>query len=81
MAKTAKKAAKGRAPVPDGPRLHLIKEALEKAGKSQYWLAAETGITDVSINGYYHNRIEPSLSNLKKIAEALGVPGRDLINF
>ena len=64
--------------------LHRIKEALSpenKDGKSAYWLAKETGISYNSIHGYLHNTMEPSLSNLKRIAKALGVEGKDLINF
>jgi putative transcriptional regulator len=61
--------------------LHRIKEVLEKKGKSQFWLAQETGITANSINGYVLGKVEPSLTNLQKIADALDVPGRDLINF
>jgi putative transcriptional regulator len=61
-------------------RLNRIKEALEKAGKSQYWLRNETGITDVSISGYVSGKIEPSLNNLFRIAQALGVNPKDLLN-
>jgi transcriptional regulator with XRE-family HTH domain len=64
-----------------GKALHRIKEVLAKRGKSQYWLAQETGITNNSINAYVNGRVEPSLTNLSRIAEALGVPGKDLINF
>lgn len=60
--------------------LHRIKETLEKKEKSQYWLAQETGITANSINSYVKNKVEPSLSNLFRIAEALKVNPRDLIN-
>lgn len=60
--------------------LHRIKEALEKKGKSQYWLAQETGITNNSINSYVNNKVEPSLTNLFRIAEALKVNPKDLIN-
>lgn len=89
MAKAVRKAKKqsGKAAKNmDRPKLHLIKEALERAGKSQYWLAESTGITDVSINGYFHNRIEPSLTNLKKIVDAFNdngikIKGGDLLNF
>ena len=80
-AKTARKQAKTEAKQGSRPKLHRIKEVLESQGKSQYWLAKETGITDMSINGYFHNRVSPSLEQLKKIAEALGVSGKDLINF
>lgn len=60
--------------------LHRIKEVLEKKGKSQYWLAQETGITNNSINMYVNNKVEPSLTNLFRIAEALGVNPKELIN-
>lgn len=64
--------------------LHRIREVLspdKKGGKTAYWLAKETGISYNSIHGYMHNTQEPTLSNLKKIADALGVSGKDLINF
>jgi transcriptional regulator with XRE-family HTH domain len=64
-----------------GKPLHRIKEVLEKQGKSQYWLAQETGITNNSINAYFHGRVDPSLANLKKIADALKVDGKELLNF
>lgn len=79
--KTAKKQAKADVKEQKREILHRVKEVLESQGKSQYWLARETGITDVSINSYFHGRVEPSLTNLKKMAEALGVAGKDLINF
>jgi putative transcriptional regulator len=69
---TAKKKVKSR--------LNRIKEALLASGKSQYWLRNETGITDVSISGYVNGTIEPSLNNLFRIAEALKVNPKDLIN-
>jgi putative transcriptional regulator len=62
------------------PVLHRISEILEKKGKSQYWLAQETGITANSINSYVKNKVEPSLTNLFRIAEALKVNPKDLIN-
>ena len=60
--------------------LHRIKEVLNSKGLSGYWLAKETGITYNSINGYINNRIEPSLTNLFRIAEVLDVDPKDLIN-
>lgn len=60
--------------------LHRIKEVLVAKGLSGYWLAKETGITYNSINGYINNRIEPSLSNLFRIAEVLDVDPKELIN-
>lgn len=64
--------------------LHRIREALKpakKEGETAYWLAKETGISYNTIHKYLNNTMEPSLTNLKKIAKALGVSGKDLINF
>jgi transcriptional regulator with XRE-family HTH domain len=60
-------------------KLHLIKEVLKEKGKSAYWLAKETDISYKSIHNYVHNRVEPSLTNLFRIAEALKVSPRELI--
>jgi transcriptional regulator with XRE-family HTH domain len=77
MAKKTKKVAKET----EKPRLNTVKETLIKHDKSQYWLAKTTGITPVSIRDYVKGNTEPSLVNLKRIADALNVPGKDLINF
>lgn len=61
-------------------KLHRIKEVLEEKQRSGYWLAKETEISYNSINGYINGRIEPSLTNLFRIAEALKVNPRELIN-
>lgn len=61
-------------------KLHRIKEVLLEKGKSGYWLAKETEISYNSINGYVNGRIEPSLTNLFRIAEVLKVNPKDLIN-
>lgn len=61
-------------------KLHRIKEVLQEKQKSGYWLAKETEISYNSINGYVNGRIEPSLTNLFRIADALKVNPRELIN-
>lgn len=61
-------------------KLHRIKEYLIENEKSGYWLAKETEISYNSINGYVNGKIEPSLTNLFRIAEALKVNPRELIN-
>jgi len=61
-------------------KLHRIKEVLKEQGKSAYWLAKETDITYKSIHNYLHNRVEPSLITIFRIAEALKVSPRELIN-
>ena len=58
----------------------MIERRLYAKGRLGYWLAQEPGITYSSINRYVNDKVEPSLSNLARIAEALGVPGMDLIN-
>jgi putative transcriptional regulator len=60
--------------------LHRIKEVLKEKQKSAYWLAKETEISYNSIHAYIHNRTEPSLTNLFRIATALRVNPRELIN-
>ena len=61
-------------------KLHRIKEVLYQKKKSGYWLAKETDISYNSINGYVNGKIEPSLTNLFRIAEALKVSPSELIN-
>ncbi len=61
-------------------RLHRIKEVLKEKEKSGYWLAKETEISYNSINAYVNNRVEPSLTNLFRIAAALKVNPKELIN-
>lgn len=61
-------------------KLHRIKEYLLEKEKSGYWLAKETEISYNSIHGYVNGKIEPSLTNLFRIADALKVNPKDLIN-
>lgn len=61
-------------------KLHRIKEVLQEKNKSAYWLAKETEISYNSIHGYVNGKIEPSLTNLYRIAEALRVNPKELIN-
>ena len=60
-------------------KLHRIKEILIQENRSGYWLAKETGISYNSINGYVNGKIEPSLTNLVRIAEVLDVDVRELV--
>jgi putative transcriptional regulator len=61
-------------------RLHRIYEILKEKDKSAYWLAKETEISYNSIHNYVHNRVEPSLTSIFRIAEALEVDPKELIN-
>lgn len=61
-------------------KLHRLKEVLYEKQKSGYWLAKETEISYNSINGYVNGKIEPSLTNLFRMAEALKVNPKELLN-
>lgn len=60
-------------------KLHRIKEVLVEKEKSGYWLAKETEISYNSIHGYVNGKIEPTLTNLFRIADALDVDVKELI--
>ena len=60
--------------------LNSIKKALEKEGKSLYWLAKESGLSYSLIHGYVSGGKEPGLENLYIIAKALKVDPCDLLN-
>ena len=60
-------------------KLHRIKEILIRESKSGYWLANQTGMSYNSISGYVSGRIEPSLTNLNRIADALDIDVKDLL--
>jgi len=62
-------------------KLNKIKEVLDARKITQQVLANKAEIGFASINMYYNGKREPSLETLKTISEALGVPGKDLINF
>lgn len=82
--KKARTKGKGKGEPEKRVLLHRLNEVLKPTksdGKTAYWLAEKTGISYNTIHNYLHNRMEPSLSKLKKIAEALELNGKDLINF
>lgn len=62
-------------------KLNRLAEVLEKNRVSQYRLHKESGVSNALINAYCKNTRQPSLLTLKKLAETLGVKGKDLINF
>lgn len=71
MARTRK-----RRPSPLGARVLSI---LESRGLTCYRLAAETGFTRTTISNLVYGA-DPKLSSLEKIASALGVRLRDLVD-
>lgn len=50
-----------------------IKEALNKMGKNQAWLARETGVKPQNISAYIRGVSIPDLSTICRIADKLGV--------
>ena len=50
-----------------------LKCALDNSGYTQRELSEMTGITDVTISRYVNGLRVPKVTNLKKIADALGV--------
>lgn len=59
--------------------MNRIKEVLEKKGIKQVWLAEQLGKSFNMVNSYVHNRRQPSLETLYKIASILGVEIQDLL--
>jgi transcriptional regulator with XRE-family HTH domain len=62
-------------------KLNRIAEVLKERGISQYRLHKDSGVSNALINSYCKNTHQPSLVTLVKLAKALKVPGKDLINF
>jgi putative transcriptional regulator len=62
-------------------QLNKIRAILEKQGKTQTWLADQLGLEFLTVTRYVNNHRQPSLETLERIARALKVPGKDLINF
>ena len=60
--------------------LNAIKKRLADKGKSIYWLANETEISYSLLHSYVSGKREPGLENLFKIAKALDIDPKELIN-
>jgi len=61
-------------------KLNRLKEVLAKQGVSQYRLHKDSGISYSLINGYCSNAKQPTLETIFRIAKALKVNPRELIN-
>lgn len=59
--------------------MNKIKEILEKKGVKQVWLAEQLGKSFNVVNAYVHNRRQPSLETLYKIASILDVDINQLL--
>ena len=59
--------------------MNRIKEVLEQKGIKQIWLAEKLGKSYNMVNSYAQNRRQPSLEDLYKIAEILGIEAKELL--
>lgn len=60
-------------------KLNRIKEVLDRKGIKQVWLSEQLGKSYNMVNSYVANRRQPSLEDLYKIADILGVEVRELL--
>ena len=59
----------------------ILKETLEKQGKSQYWLAKETGITPANLSKLCANKTtKVDFIVLQKICDALNCDISDILS-
>lgn len=61
-------------------KLNRIKEVLVEQGRNQKWLAEKMDVEQNTTTNWCANSTQPRLSELKKIAELLGVSMCDLLN-
>ncbi len=59
---------------------HLV-SIMEKKGMSQRKLATLSGISLGKINKMVHNKANLTITTLRKLAEGLDVPPKDLLDF
>jgi repressor LexA len=60
--------------------LNRIKQVLQEKGIKQTWLAEELDKSYNMVNSYVQNRRQPSIEDLFRIADILGVTTSSLIN-
>lgn len=59
--------------------MNRIKAVLEEKGIKQIWLAEKLGKSYNMVNSYVQNRRQPSIEDLYKIAEILGIEAKELL--
>lgn len=59
--------------------MNKIKEVLKQKGVKQIWLAEQLGKSYNMVNSYVHNRCQPSIETLYKIAAILDVEINELL--
>jgi putative transcriptional regulator len=56
-----------------------IKQEIELGGRKQKWLAEQMEMSYQIINSWCNNGAQPSIENLYRIADILGVEAKDLL--
>jgi len=59
--------------------MNRIKEVLDNKGIKQKWLAEQLGKSYNMVNSYAQNRRQPSIEDLYRIAEILGIEAKELL--
>ena len=59
--------------------MNRIKEVFEEKGIKQKWLAEKLVKSYNMVNSYAHNRRQPCIEDLYKIAEILDIEAKDLL--
>lgn len=61
-------------------KINRIKEVLQEKQKTNNWLAEELKVNYVTVSRWCTNAFQPNLETLTRIAQALDVNVKDLIN-
>lgn len=59
--------------------LNQLKVVLVKHKRTSKWLAEELGVNPTTVSKWCTNTTQPDLQTLKKIADLLGIPVRELL--
>lgn len=57
-----------------------IKVVLAEKGKTNKWLAEQTGKTEMTVSRWTRNKMQPSIEQLFAISKVLDVDSKDLTN-
>lgn len=60
--------------------VNRIRVALAEKNKSNKWLAEQIGVSVITMSRWVNNRMQPSLNQLVKMANALDIDVTELIN-
>lgn len=61
-------------------KINRLKIILVEKGKTNRWLAAQLGKSEITVSRWCTNDVQPSLETLWQIADLLDIDIKDLIN-